>query len=219
MTLLGRSRTLTTALLAAAACAALALVVDPPRAAATTVEALSDADLVKGARTIAHADVTEKRSVRLADGSGRIYTEYRFRVRELMKGAATEAGSAAVPPSVVFREWGGEADGVRYWIPGVNGYEPGEEVVAFLGDADPRTGVGFTYGLAQGKFKIEREATTGKARLTRRLAALELAPRGAGGAVRPGAPLVPPGTEAEAPVERERELDAFKAFVRTEVRK
>jgi hypothetical protein len=193
-------------LIAAAAGAALLILIQP-LATATTVVALSDADLVHGAKTIVHADVLEKHSVQL-QGSGRIYTEYRFHVKDLLKGAAAGDGT------VVFREWGGEVNGVHYWIPGVNGYEPGEEVVTFLGEQDARTGVGFTFGLAQGKFRVER-AEGGKVRLTRRLGSLEVVPQGA-----PLAPIAPPGAAGKPPAaEPERELDTFKAFIRAEVRK
>jgi hypothetical protein len=189
-------------LVAAAALAAVLLTTAPPGARATTVVALSDADLARGARTIVHADVAEKRSF-LHAPSGRIFTEYRFALRELLKGEESARGS------VVFREWGGEVGGVRYWIPGVDGYEPGEEVVAFLGEEDARTGVGFTFGLAQGKFRVERDAASGEARLTRRLGALELLP-----------PPTPPGAAAPlAPRDAARDLDLFKTFVRAEVRK
>jgi hypothetical protein len=203
-----------TLIAAAAGSALLALI--QPFAGATTVVALSDGELVRGARTIVHADVIDKHSVQLPS-SGRIYTEYRFRVRELLKGEGTD--------TVVFREWGGDIGAVKYWIPGVNGYEPGEEVVTFLGEPDARTGIGLTYGLAQGKFRVERDAASGKARLTRKLAAVDIVPSPA-----PLSILAPPaaggdGAGRSAPAahlsveEAERELEGFKAFVRVEVRK
>ncbi len=190
------------ALLAAAALAAILFVVRP--SAATTVVALDDGELARGSRTVLHGDVVSKQSFVAAQG-GRIFTEYRFAVRDLVKGAANADGT------VVFREWGGEAGGVRYWVPGVAGYEVGEEVVAFLGDADPRTGVGFTYGLAQGKFKVERDAASGRAVVRRDLSSLKLEPR-------PGDDrAAPPPEGAEPP--RGRDLGAFKAKLRAELAK
>lgn len=186
-------------LLSVAAVAALLLPLRPLQA--TTVVALGDAELARGARTIVHGDVVARRSVLAAEG-GRIYTEYRFAVRELLKGAAEGDGT------VVFREWGGEVGGVRYWIPGVQGYEPGEEVVAFLGAPDPRTGVGFTVGLAQGKFSVARDRATGKAEVRRALEQLEIVPRP--GAAPQATPATPGGP---------RELGGFLAKIRAELAK
>jgi hypothetical protein len=179
-----------------AACAALVLFLQPIEA--TTVVALDDAALTRGARTIIHGDVISKESFVAAQG-GRIYTEYRFAVREVLKGAADADGT------VTFREWGGEVGGTHYMIPGLHGYGLGEEVVTFLGTADPRTGVGFTYGLAQGKFNVTRDAATGKAVVTRNLHELNLLPRPGGAA---------PASQGEG-----GELEAFKAKIRAEVRK
>jgi hypothetical protein len=168
---------------------------------ATTVVALSDAELACGAKTVLHGDVVSRESFVTATG-GRIYTEYRFAVRDLLKGAAESDGT------VVFREWGGEVGGTHYWLPGVSGYKLGEEVVAFLGDADPRTGVGLTYGLAQGKFVVQRDAKTGKAEVRRDLSGLKLVD----GDRQTPAPE-PPDEGAG------RELESFKAKIRTEAAK
>jgi hypothetical protein len=177
--------------------AAIAATLLPLRALeATTVVALADGDLARVARTIVHGDVVAKRSFVAAEG-GRIYTEYRFAARELLKGSGNGDGT------VTFREWGGEVGGVRYWIPGLQGYEVGEEVVAFLGAPDARTGVGFTVGLGQGKFTVEREHATGRAKVRRSLEQLDVVGR-------PGVP-----SAQSAP----RELDGFLATIRAEVAK
>ena len=133
---------------------------------ATTVVALDDAQLVRLAKTIVHADVIGKQSY-VAGPSGRIYTEYAFRPREVLKGEAGKDGL------VIFREWGGEVNGIHYWLPGVGAFSEGEEFIGFLGEADPQNGVSFTTGLAQGKFHIDRDAQ-GNARAVRNMGELHL---------------------------------------------
>jgi hypothetical protein len=168
---------------------------------ATTVVALDDAALARGARTIVHGDVVSKESFVAAEG-GRIYTEYRFAVRDLLKGRADADGT------VVFREWGGEVGGTRYWIPGVNGYQLGEEVLTFLGEPDAGSGIGLTFGLAQGKFSVRREAGSGRALLTRDLGDLStVEPRGD---TRVPPPVPPPDV---------RDLEGFKTKIRAELAK
>ncbi len=164
---------------------------------ATTIVVLSDDDLVDRAQRIVHGDVVSKRAAALPDG--RIYTEYVFRPRELLKGAAEADGT------VVFREWGGELGNVRYVIPGAGEFAAGEEVVAFLGEADPRFGVGFTVGLSLGKFRVTREPGA-PPRVRRALAR--------------GADLVDPATGRRVEPTDEgpgRDLDAFKAAIRARV--
>ncbi|GIW71017.1 MAG: hypothetical protein KatS3mg102_0559 [Planctomycetota bacterium] len=124
-------------------------------AAATTVVLLDDDALVARAVAIVHGDVVGKRCARTPDG--RIFTEYRFAIREMLKGEAPPSGV------VSFREWGGELDGLRYWIPGTGRFEIGDEVIVFLGATDATTAVGFTTGLAQGKFRVVRNARGARA--------------------------------------------------------
>src|SRR5262245_30826548 len=109
--------------------AVLAAVVAAP-IFATTVVLLDEPQLVAGAERIVHGDVVSKRSFVAAEG-GRIYTEYRFQPREMLKGAAEGDGM------VTFREWGGEVNGLHYYVPGVGEFRTGDEVVAFLGPQDP----------------------------------------------------------------------------------
>lgn len=160
---------------------------------ATTVVLLGEDELVAAARAIVHGDVVSKRTAVAARG-GRIYTEYRFRPREVLKGATDPDGT------ITFREWGGEANGIRYYIPGVGEFAEGDEVVAFLGEADSATGVGFTVGLSQGKFRVVREG--GEARVRRDLARARLFSRETGEEVAP------------PPAEDERGLEAFKMAIR-----
>jgi hypothetical protein len=160
---------------------------------ATTMVFLTEDDLVDRARTIVHGDVVSKRCA-LAPEGGRIYTEYVFRAREVLKGTAAPDGT------VVFREWGGEVNGVRYAIPGVGEFAQGEEVVAFLGAPDPRTGVGFTTGLSLGKFRVVRDRA-GAARVRRTVAGMTLLDRSS-------------GNELPPPTGEERDLSAFKTAIR-----
>jgi hypothetical protein len=183
--------------LAVIAAGALALVAAAP-ILATTVVLLDESELVARAQTIVHGDVVSKRFVASGEG-GRIYTEYHFLPRELLKGAAGPDGT------VVFREWGGEINGIHYWLPGVGEFQTGDEVVAFLGAPDPRTGIGFTTGLAQGKFTVTRGA--GGASVRRDLGHLVLLDRPGGAQV------------AGAPAGDQRDLEAFKAMIREMLKK
>ncbi len=117
-------------------------------AAAPATEAirLDDAELVARSTRIVYADVIGRRALRVPDG--RIYTEYRLRIREALKGGGRRG------ETIVFREWGGSVGDVHYWIPGCGRFEVGQRVIAFLAPVDPHTGVGFTTGLAQGKIHV-----------------------------------------------------------------
>jgi hypothetical protein len=127
---------------------------------------LDDAELVARSRAIVHGEVIARTYHATADG--RIYTRYTFRAHEMLKGRAAAGGT------VTFREWGGEAGGLRYWVPGAGDFDVGDEVIAFLAETDPLTDVGFTTGMAQGKFRIVRSEDTGVARAVRTFGALEL---------------------------------------------
>lgn len=136
------------------------------RAHATTVVALDDAALVDASERIVHGKVLERTSSRLDDG--RVVTTYRIQVREWLKGEDDGGGAA-----LVFREWGGTlADGSGTWIPGAGSFEVGEEVLVFLAPRGDE-GVGFTTGLAQGKFHV-RPGPDGAKRASRSLGRLSL---------------------------------------------
>jgi hypothetical protein len=149
--------------LAALALTFAGLLLASGRAHSTTVLWLDDDALIDHADQIVHGEVTSATS-HWDPVSGRVYTAYTFRSFEVLKGAADQDGE------VTFREWGGEIDGVRYLIPGAGRFRPGQEVLAFLGTVDPHTGVGFTAGLAQGKFSVERAGS--RARAVRSLTSL-----------------------------------------------
>jgi len=120
-------------------------------ALATTVVQLSDSALADSAVRIVHGVVTDRTAHALPDRTG-YYTEYRLRVTEALKGVAKGTRE------VVFREWGARMPtGEGYWIPGTGELKIGEEVVVFLGAIDTKTQVGFTTGLAQGKFHVRTE--------------------------------------------------------------
>lgn len=137
-------------------------------AGATTVLRLADEALVDQADRIVHGRVIAKVVHALPDRT--CYTEYRIRVTEVLKGDAPAAPAA----ELTFREWGGKTDaGWGYWIPGTGELDLDQEVVVFLGRPDPATGVGFTTGLAQGKFQVRRKAGR-EAEVLRDLEGLEL---------------------------------------------
>jgi hypothetical protein len=180
-------------LAALAAIAAIALVARP--ISATTVVALDDDALVHLSARIVHGDVVSKTCQVAAEG-GRIYTEYRFRPREMLKGTADADGL------VTFREWGGAVGAIHYWIPGLGEFRQGEEVLAFLGTPDAQTGVGFTTGLSQGKYHVTRDAQGG-ARVRRDLGELRL--------------VNAAGADSGAPGRSEGDLERFKAEIRARV--
>lgn len=182
--------------------AVLALFMFALPAGATTVVRLDDGTLIDSAAKVVHGVVVEKTPHALPDGR-RFYTEYRIRVSEMLKGEADEEDAEGVR-EVVFREWGARMpDGRGYWIPGCGSFEVGEEVLVFLGEPDPRTRIGFTTGLAQGKFHILRE--DGEAKATRKLgSSAEVTELGADGK--------PKEPEVEI-----RDLEALKRKVRERV--
>ncbi|RME73945.1 MAG: hypothetical protein D6776_06125, partial [Planctomycetota bacterium] len=89
--------------------------IDPPAARGTEALALDEAALVARSEAIVHGRVRARRCRRLPDG--RIYTEYAIEVFEALKGAGRPG------TTVTFREWGGEVDGIHYWIPGAGRLE------------------------------------------------------------------------------------------------
>ncbi len=182
---------------------------------ASTVLRLDDGEIVDLAERIVHGRVLSKEVRRARDGV-RIFTEYRVAPDELLKPLPRAAGIPGGPPALepdgtlVFRQWGGELDGVRFYIPGVAELDPDEEVLLFIEPAgDPVERVGFTVGPALGNYGVERDPATGRATARRRLNGLELEDGGAG---RGGPPVRPgPGDEAG------RDLDDLKAAIRARI--
>ena len=137
----------------------------------TTVKALSDAELCAAAAEIFHGVCVGARPE--LDAKGRIVTRYRFQVQEGFKGV-TGATTELVQP-------GGTLNGRSLIVPGAASFRAGEEVVAFVGRACPRTGCSFTVGLAQGKFSVSVDPRTGVRVASRDLSELHVLHAAAGG--------------------------------------
>jgi len=123
------------------------------RSAASTVVQMDLAALATRAERII-VGVCEDRTIEEVDG--RLHTRTTFAVRHVVKGPVQDRIVVLFP--------GGENDGVRQWVVGMPGFEPGEEVVVFLSSPDHRGRV-WPIGLAQGKFAIWRDEK-GNARVT-----------------------------------------------------
>jgi hypothetical protein len=124
---------------------------------ATTMRRLDTRDLTLGSQDIVIGTVETVRPYWGARHD-KIFTEVTVRVARSIKGAAVERLSLV--------QLGGEVDGVRYTVPGCAAFRPGEEALLFVWR--DRRGQAQVNGLAQGKFDIERDATTGEARVQRR---------------------------------------------------
>lgn len=123
---------------------------------ATTMRRLETRELTIGSSDIVVGTVESTRS-RWSDDRKRIFTDVEVRVARSLKGGAAQR--------ITLTQLGGEVDGVRYSIPGGPLFRPGEEALLFVWrDSRGRPQVN---GLAQGKFDIERDATTGKATVQR----------------------------------------------------
>jgi len=112
---------------------------------------LSIEELQGRANLILHATVKSKACERTAEG--RIITRVRVNVIEVLKGALKTNTFEIV-------HGGGVVGDVRAEVSGQVEYTEGEEVVAFL--VLNQRGEGVTLGLAQGKFRVWRDAQTGE---------------------------------------------------------
>lgn len=126
--------------------AALAL-----RTSATLMIPLSLEELQGRADLILHATVKSKTCERTTEG--RIITRVRMDVSEVLKGVLKTNTFEIV-------HGGGVVGDVRAEVSGQVEYKEGEEVVAFL--VLNQRGEGVTLGLAQGKFRVWRDAQTGE---------------------------------------------------------
>ncbi|MCS6798787.1 MAG: hypothetical protein NZ898_09690 [Myxococcota bacterium] len=185
-----------------AACAVVALVclVAESRARATVMVELSIEDLVAGADAIIVGRV-ERVGVRFASWQGTLEprTVAIVRVQQWLKGAG---GS-----TITIEEIGGRWQGGGRWIAGTPVYRAGEEVIVFL-RVDPAFAPSFrTYGMAQGKFEIQRGVPGVPHSVGRDRSELGIA------RWRQGRMQVAPA-EAEAPVELEVFLETVRALVR-----
>lgn len=112
---------------------------------------LSIPDLTAKSELIVHGTVLSKACQR--DPEGRIYTKVEVQVTEVWKGTAT-----ANPLTIV--HGGGTLGQERVVVSGQVEYEVGEEVVAFL--VRNARGEAVTLGLAQGKFRVWKDSTSGQ---------------------------------------------------------
>ena len=137
-----------------AACLLLALGGSAVRA--TQLEHLDTRALVLGSDEIVVAEVESVRP-RWNEAHSKILTDVTVRVSQTLKGGATDR--------ITLTQLGGEVGDVRYTVPGCPVFTPGEEALLFVWrDARGRAQVS---GLAQGKFDIRRDPTTGEATIQR----------------------------------------------------
>lgn len=110
--------------------------------------------LARMSPVIVHGTVTDVRP-QLALDRRRIDTLVSLDVSEYVKGS--------LGPELTFRVPGGEFGRYRTIVPGAPSFDPGDEVVVFLGADGPS----FPYivGLSQGVFRIAADAQTGEKRV------------------------------------------------------
>ncbi len=143
-------------------------------AAAATVVLLAGAAL---ATVVVHADVdrlaaladvvvdgkVEKRATAFDAAAGAVWTTYDVAVGETLLGAARERVTIHVP--------GGAVGDIAQEVAGTARLKVGERVVLFLAREDERL---LVLGQAQGCFRVERDATSGKLVCRNSLAGLAL---------------------------------------------
>ncbi|MEX0602117.1 MAG: hypothetical protein WD295_02170 [Bacteroidota bacterium] len=80
-------------------------------------------------------------------------TRYTFRVHDALYGVEED--------TIVIKQYGGEADGRRFYPPGVPRYAMGEQVLVFFYPPS-RIGMTSAVGLDQGKFALTADDSTGE---------------------------------------------------------
>jgi hypothetical protein len=172
--------------------AVLGAVVLAAVASASSVEALSDQELVSRARVVVHATVTRV-TAEWDDKHTRVFTVVELTPLETLKGDAAPVVSLRLP--------GGTKDGIVTLVHGMPKFDEGEEVVLFVSEVHPATGVCVPVGLGQGKWKVDRDEAG------RRIARRSLG----------GAKVIAKEGEAAPEVATERELEDLLRTIRTEV--
>jgi hypothetical protein len=119
--------------------------------AASVVQPLSVRDLASKAQLIVQGTVVTKSTQRDADG--RVYTKVELQLAEVWKGSPRSN-----PLTIV--HGGGILGEERVVVSGQVEYQIDEEVVAFL--VLNSRGEAVTLGLAQGKFQVWKDASSGK---------------------------------------------------------
>ncbi len=119
----------------------------------TTLEKLSMDQLIERSTSIVRGTVVD--SYAMQRGSV-IYTNYRLRVSQTIKGAAQSTLEVSVP--------GGQLNGVRQRFSGSPRLDAGAEYVVFVWTS--RTGINHTLGLAQGVFDV-KTSSSGQLMLSR----------------------------------------------------
>jgi hypothetical protein len=84
------------------------------------------------------------------DGAKSIFTYYQLQVSEALKGDAPSSGQ------IMIREMGGEVNGVGMQVAGSAHFDPGEDVVVFMGPKNP-DGSYDLKGLSSGKYNIQTQ--------------------------------------------------------------
>jgi hypothetical protein len=121
---------------------ALLLLVPGPAAAATFVET-SVEEAARSAEAVVRGRVTSA-TARVAGDGRRVVTDVDIAVDSAWKGAPGATVRVVVP--------GGSTGSLAQWVDAAPTFEPGEEVVVFLG----RRGDGWTVmGLALGKYRVD----------------------------------------------------------------
>jgi hypothetical protein len=132
--------------------AAALLLLFVPSAHATTFLDVPFPDAVKDAPVIVHGQVGASAADWSKDGNGsrRIYTFYDVDVSEVLKGDAPTG-------HIQMREMGGVKDGVGLQVAGASTYQPGEDVVVFLGERNS-DGSFDVRGMMMGKYNVVKDA-------------------------------------------------------------
>lgn len=118
-------------------------------ALATIVQALDLQQLAKKADVVVHGQVLDQSTAWNASHS-RIYTVTRVSVTDPLKGPH-QKGTV-----IQIRQLGGTVDDITQSIVGNARLSAGEEVVLFL-NHDPKKGLHYVLGMAQGKYAVQRD--------------------------------------------------------------
>ena len=133
-------------------------------ATASTVERVPLGEMAQRADQILTGRVVGVRS-QLSVRRTSIHTFVTIEVDEWLKGGRSG-------PVVTLRVLGGEAEGYRLVVAGAPSFQVGEEVLVFTDGGAGR--IPTVFGLGQGKFRLERDSSTGRRMLSRSLAGLKM---------------------------------------------